>query len=109
MAQTTSSENQFVVDLLATLHNEKFSPMAWIHFFGRAWEMSYQTANAHPTLKRSWVRLTLFISILAIAIFVVNFILEGPVAALHLLITTLILMIIAPLAQIVMNVRTVQA
>jgi phosphatidylglycerophosphate synthase len=85
MAQTIDNENRFVVDLLKTLRNEKFSLRAWMHFLGRSWEMSVATANANPTLKRSWARTTLFISILALAILLVNFIFEGPIAALHLL------------------------
>jgi phosphatidylglycerophosphate synthase len=85
MAQTIDNENRFVVDLLKILHNEKFSLRAWMHFLGRSWEMSVATANANPTLKRSWAHTTLFISILALAILLVAFIFEGPIAALHLL------------------------
>ncbi len=85
MAQTAHSENQFVVDLLTTLRDEKFSPLAWIRFFGRSWEMSCRTADAHPTLKRSWICITLLVGILSIVILITNFVLEDPVATLRLL------------------------
>jgi len=79
------SENQFVVDLLTTLRQEKFSPIGWWRFFGRSWEMSYRTANANPTLKRSWARTTLFIGILTAAIILADFSFEAPVQAIRLL------------------------
>lgn len=85
MASLPPDENQFVVDLLITLRNEKFSPPAWMRFFSRSWEMSRRTANANPTLRRSWVRVSLFISLLAIALLGTSFILEGPSIGLHLL------------------------
>lgn len=85
MAQTIDDENQFVVDLLTTLRSEKFSPPAWIHFLGRSWEMSLATANANPSLKRSWARTTISIGTLALAVLVVNVIFEGPDQALQLM------------------------
>ncbi len=85
MGQAMGSENACVVDLLITLHNEKFTPLAWWHFLGRSWDMSWRTANAHPTLKRSWIRVTLFISVLALALVITSFVLEGTTPALHLL------------------------
>ena len=85
MQSAFESENAFVVDLLTTLRNEKFSPAAWGRFFARSWRMSWQTAQAHPTLKHSWARVTLLICSLAIAILVANVFLEGPVSTLRLL------------------------
>src|SRR2546430_3476452 len=74
---TAESEKQFVVDLLTTLRQEKFSPRGWWRFFRRSWEMSCKTANDNPTLKRSWVRATLLIGTVAIAIILVSFLFEG--------------------------------
>ncbi|TMB86543.1 MAG: hypothetical protein E6J44_06315, partial [Chloroflexi bacterium] len=74
---TAESENQFVVDLLTTLRQEKFSPRGWWCFFRRSWEMSCKTANDNPTLKRSWVLTTLLIATLAVAMILLNFLLEG--------------------------------
>jgi phosphatidylglycerophosphate synthase len=76
MLQTTDSENQFVVDILTTLRNEKFSPLAWVHFLGSSWRRSCATARANPSLRRSWTHITMFIGVFALAIIVVNFILE---------------------------------
>src|SRR5258708_12300346 len=85
MSQTIDNENEFVVDLLKTLRRENFRPQAWIHFLGRSWEMSLATANANPSLKRSWARTTIFIGTLALAVLVVNFIFEGPNQTLRLM------------------------
>lgn len=85
VAQIIDSENQFVVDLLTTLHNQKFGLQAWGHFLRRSWQMSCVTANANPSLKRSWVRSTFCISILAFAILIASFIFEGANISLHLL------------------------
>ncbi len=85
MLQTTDSENQFVVDILTTLRNEKFSPLAWVHFLGSSWKRSCATAKANPSLKRSWTHITLFIGAFALAIFVVNFIFEGQGKTLRLM------------------------
>ena len=74
---TVESQNQFVIDLLTTLHKEKFSPRGWQHFIVRSWEMSWHTAQAHPTLKHSWVRITLLISMLALAILIASLFFEG--------------------------------
>src|SRR6266516_1541789 len=56
MLQTTNSENQFVIDILMTLRNEKFSPLSWVHFLGSSWKRSCATARANPVLKRSWTQ-----------------------------------------------------
>jgi phosphatidylglycerophosphate synthase len=80
-----SVESQFVVDLLTTLRKEKFCPIGWWHFFRRSWEMSWSTAQSHPTLKRSWARITVFISTLVIAILLTSFFLEGPGTTIRLL------------------------
>src|SRR5258708_37034490 len=85
MAQTFDNENQFVVDLLTTLRNERFSPLAWVHFLQRSWEMSCATARANPSLKGSWPRITLLIGVLALAVLAASFIFEGPQTASRLL------------------------
>jgi phosphatidylglycerophosphate synthase len=85
MLLTTNSENQFVVDILMTLRNEKFSPLAWVHFLGSSWKRSCATARANPLLKRSWTHITMFVGAFALAILVVNFILEGPYETLRLM------------------------
>src|SRR3989440_9292652 len=79
---TAESEKQFVVDLLTTLRQEKFSPRGWWCFFRRSWEMSCKTANDNPTLKRSWVLTTLLIATLPVAMILLNFLLEGAEPAL---------------------------
>jgi len=76
MLQSTDSENQFVVDILTTLRNKKFSPLAWVHFLGSSWKRSCATARANPSLKRSWTHTTMFIGAFALAILSVNFIFE---------------------------------
>jgi phosphatidylglycerophosphate synthase len=85
MLQTTDSENQFVVDILTDLRNEKYSLLAWMHFLGSSWKRSRATAGAHPTLKRSWFQTTILIGAFALTILVVNFIVEGSIATLHLM------------------------
>ena len=85
LASTLSNENQFVVDLLTTLRSEKFSLRAWMRFLGRSWEMSCRTAHDNPTLKRSWMRVSLFMSLLAIALLIVCAVFEGLPVALHIL------------------------
>jgi phosphatidylglycerophosphate synthase len=77
MLQTTDSENQFVVDILTDLRNEKFSFLAWRHFLGSSWKRSRATARANPALKRSWIQTTILIGAFTLAILVVNFIVEG--------------------------------
>jgi len=85
MKHTINSQNQFVVDLLTTLRREKFSPRGWWRFFVRSWEMSWNTAQVHPTLRRSWVRITSLIALLAIVIVTASLLFEGPSTAMHLL------------------------
>src|ERR1700730_18347089 len=85
LTSTLSHENQFVVDLLTTLRSEKFSPRAWIRFLGRSWEMSCRTAHDNPTLTRSWMHVSFFMSLLAIALLVACAVFEGLSVALHLL------------------------
>jgi phosphatidylglycerophosphate synthase len=84
MEQSVHSDNQFVVDLLTTLREERFSPRGWWRFFARSWAMSYATARANPSLKRSWLRMTLLIILFAAAMLFVTFVFEGT-AALRLL------------------------
>src|SRR5258708_4169693 len=83
MAQTIDDENQFVVDLLTTLRNEKFSAPAWVHFLQRSWEMACATAAANPSLKRSWAHATLLIGMLALVVLlggIVTDIFDGQIA-----------------------------
>ncbi|MGZ3611940.1 MAG: CDP-alcohol phosphatidyltransferase family protein [Ktedonobacteraceae bacterium] len=85
MLQSTDNENQFVVEILVNLRKEKFSLLAWIHFLGSSWKKSRSTATANPTLKDSWIYTTIFISVFALSLLVVNLIIEGPVATLRLM------------------------
>ena len=85
MQPSFESENAFVVDLLTTLRNEKFSPPGWWRFLVRSWQMSWQTAQMHPTLKRSWALVTLLICTLAITILAANMFFEGIDKTLRLL------------------------
>jgi len=78
MKYTVDSQSQFVVDLLTVLREEKFSPRGWQHFIARSWETSWQTAQAHPTLKHSWIRITSFIGTLALAMLMASLFFEGP-------------------------------
>ena len=78
-------DNQFVVDLLTTLRQEKFSLAGWGRFLVRSWDMSCKTAEDHPGLKRSWLRVTVLIALLAGALLLATFFFEGSSAALHLL------------------------
>ena len=85
MKHAIESENRFVVDLLITLRQEKFSPRGWWLFLGRSWEMACKTASNTPGLKRSWRRTTLLVGILAAAIVFASFLFEGSGLALRLL------------------------
>jgi phosphatidylglycerophosphate synthase len=85
MKYPVDSQSQFVIDLLTTLRKERFRPIGWWHFIWRAWKMSCNTANAHPTLKRSWARITLLIGILTIGIVLANLFFEGSFTTLRLL------------------------
>ena len=85
MLQTTNSENQFVVDILTDLRNEKFSRLAWMHFLGSSWKRSCATARANPVLKRSWTHTTIFIGAIALVVLATNFIFEGSGATLRLM------------------------
>jgi phosphatidylglycerophosphate synthase len=83
--RTTEGENQFVVDLLTALRQEKYSPRGWWYFFERSWKMSCETARDNPTLKRSWLRITLLISILTVASILISFFFEGADWVVHLI------------------------
>jgi phosphatidylglycerophosphate synthase len=85
MHQTANNENQFVVDILTDLRNEKFSFSAWMHFLGSSWKRSRATARVNPVLKDSWLHTTIFIGAFALAILIVNFFVEGPIAPLRLI------------------------
>lgn len=82
---SVEKENEFVVDLLTTLRNEKFSPLGWGRFLARSWAMSSETASTHSSLKRSWARLTFFIALLTALILAADFFFEGWKGGLHLL------------------------
>jgi phosphatidylglycerophosphate synthase len=78
-------ESAFVMDLLRTLHRERFSPRAWSSFFRRSWHMSSQTARANPSLQRSWLRFTCLIAFLTLVVLIGNGLSAGIVDTLHLL------------------------
>src|SRR5947209_3144824 len=80
-----NGKNDVVIDLLATLRNEKFRARAWLRFLQRSWEMSCKTARTNPELSRSCLRVTLVISGLAAGILVASFILEGSGSTFRLL------------------------
>ncbi len=82
---TLKPDNQFVVDLLTTLRNERFHPIGWWRFIVRSWEMSCATANNNPTMKRSWLVTTILIGILALGIVIGTGLYEGPTIVLRLL------------------------
>jgi phosphatidylglycerophosphate synthase len=77
MSQTLNKENQFVIGLLKTLQQDKFSPRGWWRFLGRSWEISRKTAIDNPSLKRSWALITVFIGVLAVAMLLASFSIEG--------------------------------
>ena len=83
--QGNTNEHQFVVDLLTTLRKDNFSLSGWWRFFVRSWHMSCQTAHDHPSLKRSWLIITIVIALLTITILACCFFLEGSNATLRLL------------------------
>ena len=85
MKHSIEGENQFVVDLLTTLSNEKFSPLGWGRFLWRSWQMSCQTADDNPTLKRSWMWITIWMGILSTVMLVSNMLVEGIDPTLRLL------------------------
>ncbi len=85
MAQLLPRQSTFVVDLLTTLRHERFSPAAWARFLRRSWDMSRHTARAHPALARSWQRVAVSLSILALSMFFASFLVEGASIALRLL------------------------
>jgi phosphatidylglycerophosphate synthase len=80
-----SHEHAFVIDLLTTLRNDRFSPRAWGSFFQRSWLLSWQTANANPSLKSSWERVTGLVALLALIIIIGNYLFMGSTDTLHLL------------------------
>ena len=79
------SDNEFVVDLLIALRRAHFSPRAWGFFLRRSWLMSCHTANANPTLQRSWRHVTTLIALLALAALIGNSIFAGLADTLRLL------------------------
>ncbi len=85
MQQPIQNESQFVVDLLTTLRAGGFSPRAWWNFILHSWDMSLATAKQHPTLTRSWLRVTLIIGTLTLGILLATIFVEGAGATLRLL------------------------
>lgn len=85
MSQAVEKEHQFVVDLLTTLHQDRYSLTGWWRFLRRSWEMSRKTANDNPSLKRSWMLVTLLVGAFALAILLANFLFEGPGMTVRLL------------------------
>jgi len=70
-------EQTFVVDLLTTLRRDGFSMRAWWNFFQRSWLMSCESANANPSLKRSWQHITWLVASLTLLILIANSLLIG--------------------------------
>src|SRR5438552_8541034 len=79
------AENKFVVDLLTTLRQDRFSTYAWGRFFQRSWQMSWQTARANPALQHSWRRVTCLILFLMLIMLIGDGLVAGFSDALHLL------------------------
>ncbi len=84
MAQAPG-EMTFTTDLLTTLREDRYSPRGWWRFLTRAWEMSCQTAREHPTLRRSWVHVTLLNGALTLLALTLSFAWEGPATAWRLM------------------------
>ncbi len=63
MVKVIDHDNQFGVDLLAPLRNEKFSLPTWVHFLGHSWVMSLATADANSSLNRSWTYRMLLVTL----------------------------------------------
>lgn len=85
MQKNVSPDNQFVINLLTTLKREHFSPSGWWRFLVRSRNMSCATANEQPTLKRSWLHITLVFSIFIVILLLITFLNSGITALLHLL------------------------
>lgn len=85
MQQQVDGDNRFVIDLLTTLQQERFSPLAWWHFLIRSWHMAWKTACNNPSLKASWMRITILMGILVIGVCIITGLLEGPLVLLRLL------------------------
>lgn len=79
------TESTFVVDLLMTLRQQRFSMRAWGDFFRRSWLTSCQTAHDHPALKQSWRRVTYLVVLLALIVLICNGVWAGFFDTLHLL------------------------
>lgn len=85
MQQGINNENSFVVDLLTTLREEKFSPLGWWQFLARSWNMSRKTTNDHPVLLRSWRNTTIGIAILTVSVLILCFVFAGSRSTLRIL------------------------
>ena len=85
MRQSIREDNSFVVDLLTTLHKDRFSLAAWWHFLVRSWNMSRQTAWNTPSLTRSWFHVTMLMGVLAGGVCISVGLFEGPLTVLRLL------------------------
>ncbi len=75
--------SEFVVDLLTTLHDERFSLQGWYHFLTRSWKMSWEMAKTNPQLLHSWKWVTIATMILTVALLGYVGIVEGVGAALR--------------------------
>jgi phosphatidylglycerophosphate synthase len=85
MSQAEEKKHPFAVDLLTTLRQDRYSLTGWWRFLRRSWEMSRKTANDNPSLKRSWILVTLLVCAFALAILLANFLFEGPGMTVRLL------------------------
>jgi phosphatidylglycerophosphate synthase len=80
-----STEQTFVIELLTALRQGRFRPRAWGIFLRDSWRMSCQTANANPSLRQSWWRVTGLVALLALLILLGNSLVAGFADTLRLL------------------------
>jgi phosphatidylglycerophosphate synthase len=79
------AHNAFVVKLLADLQRGRYAPRAWWYFLADSWRKSWQTAQEHPALARSWARATICMLLLGLALWGVLWRAEGQQVALDVL------------------------
>ncbi len=93
--QTASTpRNEFVMALLSDLQRSHYTPLAWWHFLAASWRKSWATSQEYPTLTRSWIRISGFISGLTVASWGTIWLIEGMQTALHILPALLICLLL---------------
>jgi phosphatidylglycerophosphate synthase len=80
--------------LLAALQRGRYTPRAWGRFFADSWRKSRQTAKAHPSLARSWARVSVGMGLLGLAGWAVIWLVEGQQVALRVLPTLALCLIV---------------